>query len=113
MKNLSTIAAILMLSALPALADFETVSIAYEIKAQNLSIPTTQNSRIRFSECDECEPKSARLTPNTSYTLNGRRVRFEKFRQALRSFGDSEKGPVILLHHLESDTVVSVSVTLD
>jgi len=113
MKNLLTITALLTLLALPALADFKTVSIAYEIKAQSLSVPTSQNSRIRFSECDDCESKSARLTPSTSYTVNGRNVRFDKFRQTLRSLNDADTRPVILLHHLESDTVVSVSVTLN
>jgi len=105
-------ASILMLTAFPSQADFTTVSLAHEVNVSSLTIPTSKNSPVRFNECDDCEFFTVRLTPNTRYTLNGRTVQFEKFRKAIESAKAAEHAGVILLHHLESGTAVSVAVIL-
>jgi len=106
------VAAILSLS-LPAMAEFVTVSRAYEIALGDLTAPLTVNSKMMFSECSECDSRSIRVTPNTRYAINGRRMGLEKFRAALERIDRIDhpnKVPVTVLHHLESNTVVSVSV---
>lgn len=113
MKLKLIIAATLMVSALPTQADFVTISRAIEISPSRISVPTSENSRIAFSECEDCETISVRLTPQTRYSVNGQTVKFDKFRQSVLSAKSSENAGIILMHHLESDTVVSVTVKLD
>ena len=103
---------IVMTCAVPALADFVTVSKVYEINTNSLTIPSSQNSPIRFNECDGCELTVARLTPNTRYKVNGKKVLFDGFRDATLAAKQSEEAAVLLKHHLESGTVVSVSIIL-
>lgn len=105
-------AAILTVLALPVIAGFDTISRAYEVRADFITVPTTENSNISFSECEDCNLTTARLTLETRYTINGRNVRFDEFRQALLSAKQSEESGAVVLHHLESDTVTSVSVIL-
>ncbi len=112
MKIKLIITTILVVLAFPALADFETVSRAYEVNASSLTIPPSQNSRMRFNECEDCDTRTVRLTPQTQYSVNGRKVRFDGFRKAVQSARQSKEAGVILLHHLQSDTVLSVSITL-
>ncbi len=110
-KRLFWITALAAIS-LPAMAGFETVSRAYEVALGDLRIPTSQHAAVRFSECDDCESVSARLTPNTRFVVNGRTVDFDRFRQLAAGANDADSIPVIVLHHLESDTVTKISVTL-
>ena len=110
-KKLIMVAAILMMS-LPAAADFQTVSLAHEVALKNLTVPTSLNDRILFKECDECETMAVRLTPDTSFVVNGRNVRFDKFRTIANQANSADLIPVTVLHHLESGTVVRLSLTL-
>lgn len=110
-RKLLMMAAVLIL-ALPAAADFETVSRAYEVALSNLAVPTSTNGRINFKECDDCKNESARLTPNTDFVVNGRSVRFEKFRTIAKEVPEADSVPVTVLHHLESGTVVRLSLTV-
>lgn len=112
MKLRLMIAAALLSLALPTLADFQTVSRAYEVKLDNLTVPPSQNGRVLFKQCDDCETMAARMTPNTSFVVNGRAVRFERFRNLAREAKNANPGPVTVLHHLQSDTVVRISLTL-
>lgn len=112
MKLKLLIAAALLSLALPASADFQTVSRAYEVKLSNLTVPTSQNGRVLFKTCDECKLETARLTPNTDYVVNGRNVRFERFRTMASQANNADTTPVTVLHHLKSGNVVRVSLTL-
>jgi len=112
MKLKLLIAAALLCLALPAAADFQTISRAYEVEPSNLTIPTSQNGRVLFKNCDECATRAVRLTPNTRFVVNGRSIRFEKFRRIANGIGNAEPELIGVLHHLESDTVVSLSLTV-
>jgi predicted secreted protein len=110
MKKLTFITAALLMLALPAAADFETVSRAYEVSLDRMTIPATVNSRVMFKDCDSCDTQSIRVTAETRYSVNGRKLRLKKFRQAIRRAPRGQDVPVTVLHHLESDTVLAVSV---
>ena len=111
--NIRLILAALLLSvALPATADFEVVSLGREIALTNFRAPATQNSTLAFKECADCETISVRVTPSTQYVLNDKTVKLEKFRKALQQVQDRDEVLVIVVHHLESDTIVSVLVTI-
>jgi len=110
-KKFMMMAAILVI-AFPAAADFQTVSRAHEVALSELTVPASQNGRILFKECESCETQAVRLTANTDFVVNGRSVRFEKFRTIAKQANDAESVPVTVLHHLESGTVVRLSLTV-
>jgi hypothetical protein len=110
-RKLFLVVAILAM-ALPAAADFQTVSQAYEVKLSNLTVPPSQSGRILFKECDECDSMSVRLTANTDFVVNGRSVQFEKFRTIANQTHNADTVPVTVLHHLDSGTVVRLSLTV-
>lgn len=112
MKIKLFVAALVLSLAIPAAAEFATVSRAYEIALSDFRSPTTANGGLAFKECTGCDMKSVRVTPNTRYIVNGKSVRLEKFKKAERDVRDRKAVTVIVLHHLKSDTVVSVSVTI-
>ncbi|MDJ0793919.1 MAG: hypothetical protein QNI98_06685 [Woeseiaceae bacterium] len=110
-RQLTLIFALAALS-LPAMAEFETVSRAYEVALGKMRIPTSIYSSVGFRECDECEMHTVRLTGNTRFVVNGRTVSFEKFREMAAAVNDADAVPVIVLRHLESDTITRISVSL-
>jgi len=111
MKIKIVITAIALLLAIPAAADFVTSARAYELVISDLTVPPSQSSKLMFKECDDCDYRSIRFTPQTQFIINGRSVRFDKFREAIRDASNPYRTPAIVLHHLESDTVKSVTVT--
>ena len=86
------------------------VSQAYEISLRDFRAPVTTNGAASFKECEDCERMSVRVTNRTRYQINGRAVRLEDFRKKVSQAGD--RGGVIVLHHLESDTIEMINVSL-
>jgi hypothetical protein len=97
---------------MPVVAEFETISIAYEVALSNFTIPATPSSSVILSQCDDCERIAIRVTPETVYTVNEAAVTLNQFRKIVFEIRDRERETMVVLHHLESDTVRSVSVTL-
>jgi len=95
---------------LPAAAEFQTVSLAYEIALSDFRAPASANGGVVFKECSTCEQKSVRATPDTSYLVNGRSLELAKFREAVARVSDRDGTTLTVLHHLESDTIVSIKV---
>ena len=112
MKSKFTVFALLICLALPAAAEFETVSAAYEVSLSNFRVPATPNSGVILQKCDDCERVAIRVTPKTEYTINDEAVTLKQFRKTIFKIRDREDETIIVLHHLASDTVLSVSVTI-
>ena len=101
----------LLFLSLPAAADFETVSRAYEVAFSDFRVPATPSSGVQFKECAECDSTIIRVTPYTEYRVNGHLVDLKEFRKGVFQIRDRANTMVIVLHHLESDTVKAVSVS--
>lgn len=112
MKTTTTLIIALLLFSLTAEADFKTVSRAYEIALSEFRVPATPSSGVIFRQCPDCEAKSLRVTPATRYEVNGRPVTLKEFRESVFQVRDRAGETIIVLHHLETDTVVSVSVII-
>lgn len=110
MKIKLLIAAAVVTFTLPAFADFEVVSEAYELSLVNVTVPVSQSGHLAFRECGDCETKSIRIASEARFKLNGQGVRYDKFRAAVQQIGNRRMASVTVKHHLASDTVVSVSV---
>jgi hypothetical protein len=104
-------ACILFVVSLPVAAEFETVSRAYEIAMSDFRVPATPSSGVQFKECAECDYTIIRVTPNTQYRVNQQSVELKEFRKRVFGIKDRAATMVIVLHHLESDTVEAVSVS--
>jgi len=104
--------ALLVSLSLPAAAEFKTIERAYEIALSNFRVPVTQNGALIFRQCDDCEPKVIRMTPNTAFVVNGEPVTLKEFRKSVFQVRDRAAETIIVRHHLESDTITRVRVRL-
>jgi len=112
MNNKIVIAAVMLAFAPLTLAEFVTVSRAYELEPELVHIPLSPASSMLFRNCEECAPTSGQLTANTRFSVDGDAVNFEEFCDAMRLAKQSELAGIFLLHHLESNEIESVSVAL-
>jgi hypothetical protein len=113
LMNIKTLLiAILLGVALPVAADFKTVSLAHEVSLSNFRVPISTNSVVSFKICDACELQTSRATPNTQYVVNGRPITLKEFRETVFQVKDRAHTAIIVLQHLETNTIVSVSVAI-
>lgn len=112
MKTKTTLIIALLMLSLSAAAAFTTVSKAYEIALSDFRAPSTLNGSVTFKECAVCDPLSVRVTPKTQYVINDETVSLKEFRKSIFRIRNRADETIIVLHHLETNTVVSVSVTL-
>ena len=89
----------------------QIVSQAYELSLGAFTAPTTTNSNASFKECDDCDLMRVRVTETTNYSVNGSSVLLEDFRLAVSGASDPDEASVVVLHHLESDTVLSIDLS--
>jgi hypothetical protein len=81
----------------PVLAEFEMVTLvnAVELAPANIILPASGNGMVTYRPCAEkCDEKHerARLTADTSFTVEGKTVKYEEFRKVhaeIRSSADS------------------------
>jgi hypothetical protein len=108
------IAAIAILFGLSTAASAEivTISRAYEVRLSDFTAPATLTGSVIFRPCFECESMSVRVAPETRYIVNRQSVELTVFRKQLSQVSDRAAETVLVKHHLESDTIVSISVTL-
>ena len=102
--------AIVFIASHSALASFEPIALAYEVKTQNFTAPATANGGLLLRECDACKYRSIRVTASTAYSVNGEPLTLDKFKDAL-SYSSRSNVTLTVLHHLESNTVLRVSAT--
>lgn len=110
LKTLLPIA--LLCLSLSAAADFTTTSRAYEVVLNDFQAPATENGAAFFKTCHTCDAMRVRVTPNTRYFVNGKAVPLHAFREAVAMADRRRVLPVVVLHHLESDTIVSIRLTV-
>ena len=112
MNTKTLLAVTLIFLGLSVDAEDRIISLAYELSLSDFSAPVTQNGGATFKTCATCERIIVRVTPATRYSINGKSVRLEDFRIAVRQVSDRDEKDVTVLHHLESDTIKSINVSL-
>lgn len=111
--NIKSLLSVTLLSlGLAMAAQADIVSMAYEVALGDFRAPTTPNGSAAFKPCSDCETKLVRVTAHTRYEINGKAVKFLDFRKTVREAGDRAEKTVIVLHHIESDTIKSLDVSL-
>ncbi len=98
--------------ALPALADITTLINAVETSTSNVTVPTASNGNLSFKPCaDNCEEIiRVRLTPETSYVLNGVAMEFIDFRREFYKLRRGSEDYALVSYDTEKNTVTSVRV---
>jgi len=111
MKIIKTlIAATLLCVSLSAAGQGRIVSQAYELQLSDFRAPATENGGAAFKECSDCTRRIVRVTSGTRYAVNGQSLSLAKFREAIAQASDRDEKSVTVLHHLESDTIISIDV---
>ncbi len=113
MMNIKFLVAVTLLclgTSIPASG--QIVSLAYEVPLSEFRAPATTNGGASFRECSDCERHLVRVTAATHYLINGKSMRLQAFKEALMHANDRDEKTLTVLHHLESDTIQSISVSL-
>ena len=110
-RNLIIAGLLLGLSVVASAQDGRVISQAHELTLADFRAPATTNGGITFKACPTCEYITARVGPNTRYTLDGKDIRLVDLRNALRGIRDRESVYVTVLRHLETNTVKKIAVS--
>ncbi len=103
---------VLACTSLTAYAEFTVIIRAHEVALSDFRAPASANGIAAFKPCQECQLLTVRVTPDTNYVLNNKTVQLADFRTALSTVTSREDETVIVNHHIESDTVTAISITL-
>ena len=103
--------AILGLS-LSAAADFRTITEAYEVALSDLRLPGSENGKLTFRQCFDCDAQTLRVTVKTRYLINDRDFALAEFKKQLKLVRNRKNQNVAVLHHLESNTIEAIEVWL-
>ena len=103
---------ILLGLSLSAAADFTTITEVYEIDLTNLRLPGTEGGTLAIRECDDCELQTLRVSATARYVLNDRDVTLAEFKKAISLIRNRKAVVIDVFHHLESNTITAVMVSL-
>jgi len=111
MKTTARIAiSLLLIISMTASAEFVTVERAYEVPLNRFRMAGTSVGALAIKSCDDCDIRVIRVTPSTEYVFRKERMTLPEFRKALVGVNRRSAKWVIVLHHLESDTVSRVTL---
>lgn len=94
------------------IADFVTITRAHEVALSNFRVPASVNGIVSFKACESCDLQNVNVTSTTQYLLNSRAVPLAEFRKSLSTVQNRSEKTVGVMHHLESDVVTSISISL-
>ena len=112
MKIKIIIATALLAIALPAAAQFRTVQQAYEVELVDLRLPQSESGTLGFRTCTDCAFVTKRISEDTRWVLNGKRMSLKKFRLGLARVQERQNRYVTVVHHLEKDRITQVLFTV-
>lgn len=104
--------AIMIFVSLTAVADFRTVERAYEVALSDMTVPVTTTGQLVFKQCEDCDYQSIPMTGHTLFLVNGHSVELKEFRKRTQAVRDRESETIVVMHHLESNTITSLSVEI-
>jgi hypothetical protein len=103
---------LLLTIGLSANAEFRTITRAYEIALSDLRVPGTASGSLIFKKCADCDSQVILMSSRTQFIVNGESVGIKEFRKNVFRVRDRRREVIIVKHHLESDTITSLRVTL-
>ncbi len=106
------LALVLLGLSLTAAADFTTITEAYEVAVSDLRLPRNTGGTLTFKQCADCESQTLLVTSKTRYVLNDRDVELAEFKERLASVSNPRDETATVMHHLESNTITAIWVSL-
>ena len=103
------LAVLLLALSFSATADFVTVTEAYEVAADNLTMPVNEGGTLKFKQCDDCDWQTLLVNGGTRYLFNGTDVSLNEFKDHIAGAGSKT---VTVMHHLESNRITAVKIRL-
>lgn len=94
----------------PAVADMKIITRAVETSTAYMNVPTTDNARLTFKTCDDCEFIEVRLTPATQYFLRGQSLVFADFRKQFNNLRRSKEDYALVTFDNNTNAATSVRV---
>ena len=115
MKIRVLITTLLLATGQYAVADYEIVTLvrAMELSPSNMILPGSTNGMMTYRPCsDECdlEFERARLTPETTFSIEGKAVKFVDFQQEYAVAKTTEDGYALLSVDTKTKTVTSIDI---
>ncbi len=109
------VTALILAAGQPAIADFEIVTLvrAVELSPSNMILPASTSGMMTYKPCaDECENdyERARLTPETTYMVAGKAVKFADFQEEYAIAKSAENSYALLSVDIKSKTVTSINI---
>ena len=102
----------LLLLSFSASAEFRTITRAIEVSLSNLQVPAAPNGSLIFRECADCESRLIPMARNTIFQLNGKSLSLKDLREAVHNVQDREAVTIVVMHHLESNTVTAINANI-
>lgn len=98
-----------------AFADYELVTLidAVETSPSNIIMPATLNGMMTYRPCPgECKRdyERARLTENTTFSVEGKAVKFEDFQKHFDSIKRGEDSYALVSVEVKTKTVTSIDI---
>ncbi len=106
------LAIVLLGLSLSAVADFTTITAAYEVAVSDLRMPRNTGGTLTFKECSECEAQTLLVTSKTRYVINKRDVELAEFKERVTLVRRPQDVTATVLHHLESNKITAIKVRL-
>ena len=115
MKTLKYIAILLVAVGItPAAAQLKTVINAVETAPSNIILPQSNSGMMTFRPCaDECDEdhERVRVTPETQFSIDGSRVKWEDFRKHFPSIRQSDSSYALVSYETDTNVLVSLEVS--
>ena len=112
MHSWKFLALVLLGLSISAVADFRTITEAYEVDLSDLRLPGSEYGTLTFKQCSDCETQTVSVTSNTRYLINDRDFALTEFKEGLKRVRNRKGSSVSVLHHLESNTIKAIKVWL-
>ena len=102
-------------SSINAQGELTTLVEAVELTPANMILPVSTNGAMTYRGCsDECDKsyERARLTAATTFSVNGRNVKFDEFRLAYQQVNSSHDAYALVSVDLKLGTVTDIKLDL-
>ena len=115
MKFRLFVAVLAMCTGSAAIADFEIVTQvrAMELSPANMILPASTSGMMTYRPCaDECDAdyERARLTPETVYSVDGNKVKFDDFQLQFAAIKGTKSSYALLSVDMNNKTVSSIDI---
>lgn len=90
-----------------AMADMKNIENAYEVSAQQVSLPSVATGQLVVTSCSGCKPVTLRVTEATQFLVGGSAVSLAQMREALHGPG-AGKRLLTVFYRLDNNVVTRV-----